>query len=101
MYKLRLGQLQDRLCRLTDAYLDGSIDKQIFEERRAALLMQRKELEENLGSLKDSSRSLPERLAEFLELAGSTYLLYKTSFLMKNAICSKSSPRTGKWTAKS
>jgi len=74
---LRIGALRDRLNRLTDAYLDGVLEKDLFEQRKTALLMERKELEEQLAHLKDEARSVPERLREFLELAGSAYLQYK------------------------
>lgn len=39
--------------------------------------MERKDLEEKLAQLKENSRSVPDRLSEFLELAGSAYLSYK------------------------
>jgi site-specific DNA recombinase len=39
-----LALLDDRMRRLTDAYLDGSIDKAAHNERRAALLMERRSL---------------------------------------------------------
>lgn len=74
---LRFGQLQDRLARLTDAYLDQVIERALFEERKLALLMERKEVEEQLALLKDGNGSVPDALAEFLELAGSAYLQYK------------------------
>lgn len=76
---LRLSQLQDRLNRLTDAFLDGAIDRDTFAERKTSLLMDRKGVEENLASLDDQGRALPDRLAEFLELVGSAWLSYKTA----------------------
>jgi len=39
--------------------------------------MERKDLEERVAALRDGGRSIPDRLAEFLELAGSAYLQYK------------------------
>jgi len=39
-YQLNLAQLRDRLMRLTDAYLDGVLDKSLLEERRNVLLME-------------------------------------------------------------
>ena len=60
-----------------DAYIDRVIEKDIFEERKKALLMERKDLEEKITHLKENSRSIPDRLTEFLELAGSAYLSYK------------------------
>lgn len=75
--QLNLGQLQDRLSRLTDAYIDRMIEKDVFEQRKAGLLMERKDLEEKLAALKNEVKSVPDRLAEFLELAGDAYLSYK------------------------
>src|SRR5574337_496134 len=49
---LSLAKLNDRMNRLTDAYIDRVIDKNIFEERKTAVLMEKKALEENLSSLK-------------------------------------------------
>ena len=74
---LNLSQLQDRLSRLTDAYIDRMIEKEIFEQRKSALLMERKGLEEKLAALRNEAKSVPDRLAEFLELAGDAYLQYK------------------------
>lgn len=74
--KMRLGQLQDRLARLTDAYIDHVIDRDIFEERKAALLMERKQIEEQLAM---PSQPLPVRLSKFLERAKGAYLLYKSA----------------------
>jgi len=77
---LRLNQIQERMARLTDAYIDRIIDKEIFEERKTALLMERKDMEEKMDQLKTGMLSIPDRLAEFLELAGSAYLSYKMGF---------------------
>jgi site-specific DNA recombinase len=74
---LTAGQLKERLTRLTDAYLDGTIEKTLFQERKAALLMERRNVEEALAGLREGRENLPDRLAEFLELAGSAYLSYK------------------------
>jgi DNA invertase Pin-like site-specific DNA recombinase len=74
--KLRVGQMQDRLTRLTDAYIDRVIEKDIFEERKGALLMERKLVEEQLAT---PVEPVPARLQKFLELAGDAYLLYKTA----------------------
>jgi len=75
--KLNLSQLKDRLDRLTDTYIDRAIEKDLFEERKTALLLERKDLEERLGELEVNSQSVPNRLTEFIELAGNAYLSYK------------------------
>jgi len=74
---LRLGQIQDRLGRITDAYLDGTIEKDLFEERKTTLLLERQELQEHRAALESGGASVPNRLTEFLELAGSAWLRYK------------------------
>jgi site-specific DNA recombinase len=38
--ELRLGRIRDRLALLTDAYLDGTVEKELFEERKAGLLLE-------------------------------------------------------------
>lgn len=72
----RLGQLKDRLLRLTDAFLDGTIDRTLFEDRKNALLLERISLEDQQRLLPENALPIPDSLAEYLELAGSAYLSY-------------------------
>ena len=74
---LSLGQLRDRLNRLTDAFLDSSIDRATFEQRKMALLLEQKAVEENMANLRADTKPLPDRALEFLELAGSVWLSYQ------------------------
>jgi DNA invertase Pin-like site-specific DNA recombinase/chorismate mutase len=74
---LRQAQLQDRLNRLTDAYLDGALDKPMFEERKAALLSERAALGEKVAELRQRQQAGPNRVAEFLELASNALLSYE------------------------
>lgn len=76
---LRLGQLQDRLSRLTDAFLDGVLEKPLFEERKTALLLERAGLQNNLAEFQGNGPSIPDHLAKFLELAGTASFLYETA----------------------
>jgi site-specific DNA recombinase len=78
--RLRLGQLNERLARLTDAYIDRVIEKDIFEDRKTALLMERKDTDEKLIQLNRESQTVPDQVAKFLELAGGAYSLYKSGF---------------------
>ncbi len=78
--KLKLPQIKDRLNRLTDAYLDQVIDKNLFEDRKVSLLMEQKTLEENLNALGDNKGHMPDRLAKFLELAENAPLSYELAF---------------------
>jgi DNA invertase Pin-like site-specific DNA recombinase len=77
---LRLAQVKDRLNRLTDAYLDQSLDKAMFEERKKSLLSEQKSVEECLMNLKRSSVRQLDRLEKFLELAGTAGLSYGVAF---------------------
>lgn len=72
--RLLVSQNRERLDRFTDAYVDGLIDKETFEARKAVLLMERKSLEEKIGQPKSL---IANRIEKFLELAGDAYLLYE------------------------
>lgn len=75
--RLSLGSLHDRLNRLTDAFIDGTIEKDLFERRKTGLLLEQKQAEESLRELQANGHLIPDRLSEFLELAGSAYFQYK------------------------
>ncbi|MBN4046443.1 recombinase family protein [bacterium AH-315-P15] len=74
--RLNLGRMNERSERLTDALVDGLISKDIFEERRAKLLMSIRRLEEHIEELQTSERSIPQRISEFLELLKTAKLSY-------------------------
>jgi site-specific DNA recombinase len=80
---VRKEQLTERLNRLTDAFLDGTIDTNLFEERKAAILFERQAIQGNMDSITRNERSIPELLESFLERAGSAYSLYQTPFVEK------------------
>lgn len=74
---LQLGQIEDRLNRLTDAYIDRLIEKDLFEQRKSALLVERTDLEQRLAEWKSGKRNPADELLCFLERADSAYLAYK------------------------
>ena len=49
------AQCEGRLTRLTDAYLDEGIDKATFEQRKAALLAERRKLLDSLEEVEEES----------------------------------------------
>lgn len=77
--KLQIAQSKDRRKRLTDAYLDQVIDKQHFDERNTALLMEQRAVEGNLASLGQNPQQ-SEKIGKFLELAGTASLSYEMAF---------------------
>jgi hypothetical protein len=76
---LNLDQLKQRQTKLTDVFLDESIDKETFEQRKTTLLMERRNLEERLAELKNQDGSIERRLQALLELASSAYTAYRTA----------------------
>lgn len=74
---LRRDQIAERLNRLTDAYLDRAIEKDLFEQRKGALLMERRDVDENIASLKAGDGNVPDRIAQVVELASQAYLAYQ------------------------
>lgn len=74
---MKLGQVKDRLNRLTDAYLDQVLDKAMFEERKKGLLLEQKTVEENLANLGRNTGASPDRIEKFLELAGDAWLSHQ------------------------
>lgn len=76
---LREEAVAARLMRLTDAYLDGTIDKALFEERKASLLLERAALREHIVATAHPATPVSERLDRILELADTAWKLYETS----------------------
>ena len=75
---LKLEQVSERLSRLTDAFLDGTVEKEIYEERKASILFEKRSIEDRLNDLKSNRASIPEEIQKFIELAGDSYSLYQT-----------------------
>ncbi len=73
--------LSDRLNRLTDAYLDGLIDRELFEQRKKALLMERRAVQDQISQPEAVHGQVPSELEKFLELAKSAYLQYETGLV--------------------
>lgn len=75
--QLRLSQVKDRLGRLTDAFLDGDIEKRLFQDRKTDLLLQLKDLEDQLSRFQNDWEPIPDRLEKFLEFAESAQQCYE------------------------
>lgn len=76
---LRLGQIESRLDRLTDAYMDGLFDRETYERKRETLLEEKLELGEQSQQGEHETLDAITKLDEFLELAKSAYLSFKTA----------------------
>jgi hypothetical protein len=80
---IRSEAVTERLSRLTDAFLDGNIEKTLFDEKKKTLLLERREIEDRLSEMRNGNPSVPEQLEKFLELTERAYSLYKTDDLEK------------------
>jgi hypothetical protein len=73
-----MSQLAGRRARLTDALIDGLLDRDLFEERQATLLAEKRTLEEQLANLDAPGMTGAQKLADFLERLDSAYSLYQS-----------------------
>ncbi len=78
--KLRLTSIKEKRSRLTDAYIEDRIDKEVFETRNNDLLLEKMSLEEKLASVEESETSIPQKVHEFLGSCTTYYSLYQTGF---------------------
>lgn len=74
---LRLDGIRNRLARLTDAFIDGIVDKPLFEERKNALTLEEREAREMIEVLEAGNSNALKRLEKFLELIKDAPFLYK------------------------
>jgi len=74
--KFKIEQITERLNRVTDAYLEGALDREMFEERKAVLIGERRALGNRRADYEANRASVPDELRRFVELAGSAYSLY-------------------------
>jgi len=84
--KLRIEQATDRLNRLTDAYLDQALDKTMFEERKAALIDERRAMEDTLRDYETNKRSIPNEIEKCVELASTANSLYQGASFVKKRL---------------
>jgi len=64
---LRRQAVENRLQRLADAYLDSIFDRQMFEEKKLALIMELKDLEQQQNELLIGQRTIADNLESYLE----------------------------------
>ena len=74
---LRIEQLDSRISRLTDAFLDGDVERPLFGDKKLALHMERKQLEEERRRLEQNAGEIAAKIGEYLELAKKLPLGYE------------------------
>ncbi|MGA2654152.1 MAG: hypothetical protein ABSF28_26825, partial [Terracidiphilus sp.] len=81
--KMKIEQITERLNRVTDAYLEGALDREMFEERKAVLIAERRALNDRRADYEANRASVPDELQKFVELAGSANSLYQAASIAK------------------
>lgn len=74
----KLSAVKERLNRLTDIYIEGQIESEIFNQRKQTLLSERLELEGQLRELRHDPTSALARMEQFVELVKAAYLQYES-----------------------
>ena len=74
---LQIEQVKTRLSNLTDAYIDGSLEKEIYLEKKNRLILEEQAAKEKLDSIDEAGQQTLQKVEQFLELANNAYLTYK------------------------
>lgn len=77
--KRDLARCDDRLSRLTDAFVDGLLDRETFEIRKTALFEERRSLRDGLEASPDEE-TLAKTVAKYLGRADTAYEQYEAGF---------------------
>ncbi len=77
--RLRVDATRTRLARLTDAFIDGILEKPLFEERKASLLHEEKVMLETICELEAGNGKPLRQLERFLELAKHAPFAYENA----------------------
>jgi site-specific DNA recombinase len=66
--QLALGQIDEKLARLTDIYLEGTIDRDHYLKQKSRLIGDRAKMAETLRERQSERRPYEEKVEKFLEL---------------------------------
>jgi site-specific DNA recombinase len=77
--RLQLDGIRTRLGRLTDAFIDGTVERPLFETGKAVLLNDEQRMLETIRNLEAGSGGGLERLERFLELVKNAPVAYENA----------------------
>jgi hypothetical protein len=77
--RFELDQIRARLGRLTDALIDGVLEKPLFDARKATLLNDEQRILEKIRNLEAGTDSSLRRVAGFLELVKNAPVAYENA----------------------
>jgi len=78
--QLQIDQSQTRLTKLTDMYIDGTVDQEMYIRKKNDLLLQETEAKEKLKNTGVGEQLASKRIEEFVELVNNAYSSYKKAF---------------------
>lgn len=81
--RLQFDQIQSRLEKLTDALVDGAIEKSVFHHKQDALLLDQARIKEQIAETEKNSGAALMNLEKIVELARSPSVLYTNATLQK------------------
>jgi site-specific DNA recombinase len=79
--KSDLSKIQEKRIRLTDIYLEGDLDKSLFDLRNNGLLMEMKDIEEKIRLIEMGQDDLMSNMENFLKLFKSAHSQYEFGLL--------------------
>ncbi len=77
--KASIGGIQDRLSRVTDAYLDGVLDREALQGKQKTLMEERAQLAEQLNEVEMRSDLVTTRLREFVDFAANVGSVFRAA----------------------
>jgi len=75
--QLQLAQLEMRLNKLADLYIDGMIEKEIYIQKKNDLLLQQAESRDKLKNINTNEQQVLLRVEKFVGLVNNAYKSYK------------------------
>lgn len=76
--QLQLEKCHDRLSKLTDALIDGTIEQDLFVNKKNSLVQEEHRLQEDLKNIGATETDALDQTRKLLELANQAYLSYET-----------------------
>lgn len=77
--KLQHDQVRDRISKLTDLLVEGTVAKPLFQSKHRAMLLEQTEIEQKIEDLKHGGTRHLKQLEIAVELAKDASILYRTA----------------------
>ncbi|REJ76312.1 MAG: recombinase family protein [Acidobacteria bacterium] len=81
--RLEIEKIANRLDRLTDAYLDGVLDEDVFVAKKEKMTEEKDRLDDQINDRKVDFADISKKMVSFFELSNSAYLRYKSGNIRK------------------